>query len=111
MTGDELQALGRKTWGRGAQARIARGLAVDARTVRRWATGEIEIPEERAEAIAALAERATKAREFARGQLDRIIADAAAAGLDRAEVLAELAERVLVHSAISNIAARKPAKG
>lgn len=45
MTSTELAALGLAIWGHSWQGPLARALGVNDRTVRRWASGEVPIPE------------------------------------------------------------------
>ncbi len=107
MTADELRTFGSRTWGGTYQAQIARGLGVADRTVRRWVAGASAIPEEAAAQIRALAERRAATRPFVNDQIEHLLAAAAGAGLDRAEVLAELVARAGALSAIADLAARR----
>jgi transcriptional regulator with XRE-family HTH domain len=53
MTSAELRALGLAAWGPEWQSPLARALGVSPRLVRRWASGEVPIPERRATQIMA----------------------------------------------------------
>jgi DNA-binding transcriptional regulator YiaG len=55
MTADELRSIGEKLYGTLWQAKLARALPVNTRTIRSWLSGRREIPEETAERIHGLA--------------------------------------------------------
>jgi len=107
MLASEFRDLGMRAWGHGYQARVARGLAVAERTVRRWASGETVISDGAAAEIVALAERAGTARTFAAECVSRYAEEADAAGLDRAEAMAALVEYAGVRAEIAACAARR----
>ena len=54
MTADELRNIGERLYGPQWQAKLARALPVNPRTVRSWLSGRREIPQENAERIRAL---------------------------------------------------------
>ncbi len=81
MTGEELHEIGTRVWGHGYQKRIAAGLGVDVRTVRRWTKGESRIPagaETEIRALVAAEEEAARlegeAYAYAAPRVDAILA-------------------------------------
>lgn len=83
MTGEELHEIGTRVWGHGYQARIAAGLEVDVRTVRRWTKGESPVPAGAADEVRALvAEEERRQRlegeayAYAAPRVDAIVAEA-----------------------------------
>ena len=51
ITPKELRAIGLAAFGQGWQSKMARALGVNARTVRRWASGQWPVPPEQVEAL------------------------------------------------------------
>ncbi|KMO43138.1 hypothetical protein VQ03_09335 [Methylobacterium tarhaniae] len=102
MTGEELHALGTRVWGHGYQARIAAGLKVDVRTVRRWTKGESPVPAGAAAEVRALVAEEDERRRleseayaFAAPRVDAILAEALA--YRPADVLAGIVARATEH--------------
>lgn len=89
MTSEELHELGMHVWGHGYQARIAAGLEVNVRTVRRWTKGESPVPAGAADEVRALVASEEKARHlageayaYAAPRLDAILAESSLPRLD-----------------------------
>lgn len=55
MNADELRSIGEKLYGTLWQAKLARVLPVNTRTIRSWLSGRRDIPDETAERIRGLA--------------------------------------------------------